>query len=63
MPVLYTSEQDLIRKGIHGVQRAVVRVFLMGVENDYGRECPRGRGGRDESPLRIIPSQFSKTIL
>lgn len=56
---IYHTGKRTNRVGKYSVQRVVVRAFLIKVANDLGMECPRRRGSKDESPIRILPSIFT----
>lgn len=59
-PLEYTNLSGDRRRGKWGFQRIVVSAFLRHLASDYGMECPRGRGSTDETPLRLLPSHFTK---
>lgn len=63
IPRVYRTKTSNSRKGKTGFQRVVVLTFLMSVANDFGMECPRGCGSKEESPLRLQPSSFTKTAM
>lgn len=59
----YKSNMGSQRRGVWGVQRITVKAFLIHIANDFGMECPTGRSSKDESPVRILPSHFTKVQL
>ena len=60
VPTLYENDKELGRKGKWGLRRIVTKCFLSNIAKDHGLECPRGRGSTDDSPIRVIPSYFTK---
>ena len=60
---LYKSRLGESRRGKWGIQRIVVKSFLISFASDHGLECPRGRGSQDESPIIILPSNFTKRMV
>jgi len=61
LPESYKTEKNKSRKGKLGVQRIAVIAFLMKIASDYGMECLRRWGSQDESPLRLLPSSYTKS--
>lgn len=41
-------------------EHVVVSAFLRQTANNYGTKYPRSRGARDDTPLRVLPSHFTK---
>lgn len=62
-PSVYSSSLSKSRKGKWGIQRVIVKAFLISMANNYGLECPRGSGSKDESPIRILLSNFTKKLV
>ena len=60
---VYETKHSDSRSGKRGLQRIIVHAYLMQAAADFGMECPRGRGSQDESPLRLLPSSYSKISL
>lgn len=58
--VLYDSNHSQAHKERFGIQRIVLYCFLTVFGAQNGLECPRGRGSKDEEPLRILSSSWTK---
>lgn len=57
---MFQTRRNESTKGRHSVQKIIVAAFLKSYACVNGLECSRGKGSRDETLLRLLPSDTTK---
>lgn len=62
-PGFHLSKRSESARSKPGIQNVVVAAFLNNYASRNGLECAKGRGSKDESLLRLLPSDTANTAV